>query len=382
LAKTNWLQHCEKFSKQADQSASARQKYCEKHELNPNSFRRELTVFKKSAGSESEVLPEKKAAKSSNKPDTEKPNTETKTGKKNELPGTSPAKRVPSKKSAGSTQIPKIAVTVNSRPNVVNRADGTRTFTKGNTAGLKHGAYSRVLSSLDLEVDAQDFSLADLNQLVKSRVLGMMRIRQKRFEGVEAVYARGDKLTRPVIAANGEEIQEPMTLIEALESVEYSGIEPFTGLVRQSLAIEEKMVSMLKTEREMAHLSQGEIIDITADLLARRAAEEMSATECCTMFASVGIPAPRILLLEAEKELKELAPPPPETGGVSQAEIDAAREASKARRIASAQEEAERVAWFNQTMAGLGEVGGVRVTESPIESEQSDIALDEASSYD
>lgn len=380
MAKIDWAKHCEKFGKQADQSASARQAYCEKHDLNPNSFRRELTVFKKSAGDEKPAKTAKKPTSTASK---EKPKTETKTPQKNELPHTKASKPASSGKSAGATRIAKINVSINSRPNVAKRANGTRTFTKGNTAGLKHGAYSQVLANIDLEVDVKDFDISDLNQLVKSRVLGMMRIRQKRFEGIEAIYARGDKLTRTVLAADGEEKQEPMTLIEALESVEYSGIEPFTGLVRQSLAIEEKMVAMLKAEREMAPLSQSEIIDRTAELLTERAAEDLSATECCTRFAMAGIPAPRILLLEAEKELKELAPPPPETGGISQEDMDEARRKAKERRIASAQEETERTEWFTKTMAGLGEVGGVRITESPVEDlALSDVALETSSDYE
>ena len=263
------------------------------------------------------------------------------------------------------------------------RPNGTRTFTKGNTAGLIHGAYSQVLSNIDLEVDVETFGIADLNELVKSRVLAMMRIRQKRIEGIQTIYGRGDKLTRTVLAADGEEKQEPMTLIEAIESVEYAGLEPFVGLVRQSLAIEEKMVAMTKIEREMAPLSQTEIIDRTAELLTERAADELSATECCTRFAMAGIPAPRILLLEAEKELKELAPPPADTGGISQEDMDEARRKAKERRIASAQEEAERVKWFNETMAGLGEVGGVRVTESPVEElPPIDVALETSSDYE
>lgn len=143
------------------------------------------------------------------------------------------------------------------------------------------------------------------------------------------------------------------------------------------------MVAMTKIEREMAPLSQTEIIDRTAELLTERAADELSATECCTRFAMAGIPAPRILLLEAEKELKELAPPPADTGGISQEDMDEARRKAKERRIASAQEEAERVKWFNETMAGLGEVGGVRVTESPVEElPPIDVALETSSDYE
>jgi hypothetical protein len=379
LAKNHWQQHCEKFSKQADQSASARQQYCEKNDLNPNSFRRELTAFKKISGAEDKPAPAKKTTKA---PTKSAPKTETKTTKKNELPHTKASKPAPNKKSGRPTQIPRVSVSVNSRPNVVNRPDGTRTFTKGNTARLTHGAFSQVLSNIDLEVDVQEFDLADLNQLVKSRLLGMMRIRQKRFEGVKEIYDKGEKLTRTVLTADGEEKLEPITLIEALESVEYSGIDPFVGLVKQSLAIEEKMVAMLKSEREMAPLSQSEIVDLTARLLAERAAEELSATECCTRFASMGIPAPRILLLEAEKELKEQAPPPPDTSGVTDEQMEEARRAARERRIASAQEEQDRAKWFSDTMAGLGEVGGVRVTESPVDDDLPGVALDSASEYD
>lgn len=359
MSKSHWHKHCVAFAKQADQSASARNAYCDKHKLNPNSFRREFAAFK-NAGAQPEAKPAKESKKVG--PVKAEPS------KKIDEPRTDAQKPKATKGRAGSTRVPRINVTVKTaadrpHPNVVLRENGTRTFTQGNTASVKHGAYSRLMTDLDLECDPADFGLSDLGQLAKSRLLGMARIRQAKVEAISKLYSEGKKMTRPVMTPDGE-INEPMTLLEAMEEVEYSGIEPLTRLVQLAVQVEEKVISMEKMRRDMAHLSRGEIVEMTAAILQRRALEELSATDTCKLFAENGIEPPKFLQAESDKEIKDATPPPPEDGGLTNEAIEEARRRAIERKNASVDELSERQAWLDNTLAATGQVGDVRVTES------------------
>lgn len=359
MSKSHWHKHCVAFSKQADQSAAARNAYCEKHQLNPNSFRREFAAFK-SAGAQSEEKPEKEPKKV-------RP-VKAESSEKNDEPRTDAQKPKAGKGRAGSTRVPRINVTVKTaanrpHPNVVLREDGTRTFTQGNTASVKHGAYSRLMTDLDLECDPAEFSLVDLGQVTKSRVLAMSRIRKAKLDAVAQLYSDGKKMTRVVIGPDGE-TNEPMTLLEAIEEIEFSGIEPLTRLVQLAVQVEEKVISMEKMRRDMAHLSRGEIVEMTAAILQRRALEELSATDTCKLFAENGIEPPKFLQAESDKEIKEATPPPPEDGGLTNEAIEEARRRAIERKNASVGELAERQAWLDKTLASTGQVGEVRITES------------------
>lgn len=359
MAKSHWQKHCAAFSKQADQSAAARNAYCEKNQLNPNSFRREFAAYKNS-GAEPETKPEKEPKKV-------RP-VKGESSKKNDEPRTDAQKPKAGKGRAGSTRVPRINISVKTaagrpHPNVVTRPDGTRTFTQGNTASVKHGAYSRLMTDLDLECDPSEFSLADLGQVAKSRVLGMARIRQAKLNAVERLYDEGKKMTRPVMTPDGI-VNEPMTLLEAIEDIEYSGIEPLTRLVALAVQVEEKTISMEKMRRDMAHLSRGEIVEMTASILQRRALEELSATDTCRLFAESGIEPPKFLQAESDKEIKKATPPPPEDGGLTNEQIEEARRKAIERKNASQGELSERQEWLDTTLAATGQVGDVRVTES------------------
>lgn len=359
MSKSHWQKHCVAFSKQADQSAASRNAYCDKHKLNPNSFRREFAAFKSSG-----AQPETKPAKESKKVGPVKAEP----SKKNDEPRTDAQKSKSVKGRAGSTRVPRINVTVKTaadrpHPNVVLREDGTRTFTQGNTASVKHGAYSRLMTDLDLECDPADFSLADLGQVAKSRVLAMSRIRQAKLEAISQLYSDGKKMTRVVIGPDGA-TNEPITLLEAIEDVEYSGIEPLTRLVQLAVQVEEKAISMEKMRRDMAHLSRGEIVEVTASILQRRALEDLTATDTCRLFAENGIEPPKFLQAESDKEIKAATPPPPDDGGLTNEAIEDARRKALERKNNTQGELSERQAWLDKTLASTGQVGDVRVTES------------------
>ncbi len=342
--------------------------YCDKHNLNPNSFRRELAAYKKSAENEPTEKADKSGARTkegAKKPATSQSKPQPKQQKQqDQKPHTEAQKPAKKGKGAGSTRVPRIQVTVNARPNVVNRPDGTRTFVKGNTASLKHGAYSQLLSKMDLDCDPADFTLGDLGMLVKSRIIGMAKIRQAQIKALEEAYAMGHQMTRTLIGPEGEYLQ-PMTLLEAIEEIEFAGLDPLGKLVGLAAQLEEKAVSLEKARLDMAHMSKADIVETTAELLMQRTAENLSAMQTCELFAKSGIEPPKLLVLEAEKELKELKPPADEGGGITKEQMEDARRKSLQRRMDGEKELEEKRKWLELELASVGHTGEVRVTESP-----------------
>lgn len=358
MAKTDWPHHCATFSSQQDISASARRAYCEANGLNPNSFRRELANYKpEEKPAKQASKPISKPAKDTDKRDSQKP--EKKSGK-----GTAKSAASGVKSGGMTTRIPKTEIKINTRPNVETRPNGTRTFTKGNTAAMKHGGYASVLSEMDLEIDPDHVDLLDMSRLLKTRLLGMSKIRRDRMNGIVTMYESGHKMTRVVIGPDGEEKHEPMTLIEAMESVEYSGIESFSRLMSQFVMVEEKAISIEKMRRDTNALSKSEAVEKTAELFARRATEGLTAVETCHHFSAAGLEPPKMLLLEAEKELREMEPDPDKEVGVSQAELDEARAVAMANRANDEEEIRTRKEWLDSVLAAAGQTGEVRVTNS------------------
>lgn len=361
MAKIDWQKHCAEFLSLQDTSAAARRDYCDSNSLNPNSFRRELATYSQAKAKET---PAKKPKISAAAATPEKPKKETKTKAPDQGANTSKSRQAAKGSGSKTTQIPKTNITINSRPNVETRPNGTRTFTKGNTAAMKHGGYSSLMSSLDFEIEPDGLDLSDMARILKTRILGMSRIRRDRMNGIVDMYEKGNKLTRTYIGPDGEELQEPMTLIEAMESVEYAGIEPFSRLMSQLVLVEEKTVTIEKNRRDISAKTKSEVVELTAAILMQRSQDNLSAVETCHLFASSGIEPPKLLLMEAEKEIKTVEPPADENG-VTEAELAEARALSKKNRQ---QEDGnfkkEREAWLQQILEESGQVGEVKETVS------------------
>jgi hypothetical protein len=364
LAKIDWQKHCAEFLSLQDTSAAARRDYCESNGLNPNSFRRELATYSQSKSQETPPKKADKKTKPTTKAALDKPKKETKSKAPDQVTHTDARRTTAKVGSQKTTQIPKTNITINSRPNVETRPNGTRTFTKGNTAAMKHGGYSSVMSSLDLEMEPDDLDLSDMGRILKTRILGMSRIRRDRMNGIADMYEKGNKLTRTYIGPDGEERQEPMTLIEAMESVEYSGIEPFSRLMSQLVLVEEKTVSIEKNRRDISAMTKSEVVELTAAILMQRSQENLTAVDTCHLFASKGIEPPKLLLMEAEKEIKT-AEPEPDENGVTEEELAEARATAKKNRQQEDESfRKEREGWLKQILEESGQVGEVKETIS------------------
>lgn len=348
MAKTNWTAHCQDFLSQSNTSAKARSEYAEGHGLNDNSFRRELTKFKKSLEADQlqgDQNSDQKADHSTRrdqkgKADQKKsePNKDIKNQGVKNISGSkgrkAKADQGKSDQNGGATRAR--TTRDKSTSNVITRPDGTRSFTPGNTASLIHGAYSeRLFHDQDTEALA-DMPISDMHKMMKARFSLMEMIRTDVIRQTQKDYEEGRAHTKEVFE-DGELIQIPMTYEEAIFGSMLAGMKEQTKLYDSVVKAEQTQQSLYIQMRKMSQFTHEEATEEIAAVLERYNREELTAIEAGILLEGKGIRLPVTLKGLIEREIEEMEPRSKgEEGGLTEEQLNEIR--SKALRYEAEEE--------------------------------------------
>lgn len=365
MAKTNWAAHAQAFIDRGNESKPARDAYCLEHDINPNSFRRELNKYKSAnSNPDQKIVISKKADQSPRrKPD----QTKSKKVDKKQNDKTNPkAERLLS--GGGCSESDQEAGTTRARGRVANdvpanvtRDDGTRCFAKGNKASLLHGRYANKLLTREEYFDYAEASLEDVHRVMKSRFFGMQQISTTLIDQVIEDYGNGRAHVKEVFEG-GDLVQIPMSFEEAITSAQLTGLKEFTKLGESIMKAEQNMQQLMIDAHKLSPISQAEAIERTAELLKERNEKKLSAAETCLLFSENGIKAPPILLEEAKQEIKLREPEVDDNaGGLSQEQVDAAHAASVKQRAVRDEEVSAHKANISRLIKKHADEGKMKV---------------------
>lgn len=354
MAKINWNMHCQSLLSGGEQSAKARKAYAEQHNLNDNSFRRELTKYKKSTP-ESAPIDDQKSdqhAKNDQRKPKQAPNKKpvknqrvTKKPTKADKAGTSDHKK--SDQSAGTPRAH--AHVAKNRPTHVVNPDGTMRFAKGNTVSVIHGAFAeKLFLNADMEALA-DITLDDMHRMSKARFAMIEMIRTDLVKQVQFNYENGNPSIKEVFDG-GEIIRIPMTFEEAISGAMLVGHKEQTKLYADVMKAEQTQAALVLQSHNTSPLSKADAIDETGRILELQENGELTPIEAGYLLEGKGITLPFTLKVMIEKEIESIEPPAnPDEEGLTPEQI----EAIKLEAIKFESEEDEKVSRNNEELAKL-----------------------------
>lgn len=366
MAKTNWTEHAEAFIGAGDEAKAARDKYCDDHGINPNSFRRELNKYKADHGKNT-VVSKKTAHKADQKPRQKADQPSKAKAPSKQSPNKSDqskksGSRVARSKSDQNGGTPRARARVaKDVPANIKREDGTYCFAPGNKASLLHGRYAKQLLSREEYFDFAEASIEDVHKVMKARYFGMQQISTHLIDQVIADYDAGREHVKEIFE-DGELVKIPMSFEEAITSAQLTGLKEFTKLGDSIMKSQQNMQQLMIEAHQLSPYSQTKAIEITAELLDQRQKESLSATDTCLLFDRKGIKPPIILLEEAKHEIKNMAPEIDDNaGGITQEQVDAAHAASVAQRAARDKEVAAHRARIEKLVSRHANEGKMKV---------------------
>ncbi|MDC5753574.1 hypothetical protein [Vibrio europaeus] len=327
MAKTDWNSHCETFLKQDDQSAKARNAYAGANGINPNSFRRELSNYKKLTASSD-------TSKANGKPDQNKKSDQNAKAdqEKSQKPSKNKTLKNQKDKSKGKaggsdhTKPDQSGGTTRGRahvakndPNVI-RENGTRRFKKGNTASLIHGAYAKEFFLHDGHEEWATTPLADIHSLAKSKYMLMESIRTDLIRQTKNDYEEGRSHTKEVFEG-GELTLVPMTFQEAIFAAMLAGHKEQTKLLSDIAKVEQTQNSLNIQSYNLSPLSKEEQIKEIASVLASYEKKEITAIDAGLALSAKGIEPPGTLKLLIEKEVEAMDDNDDSEEGITEEEL-------------------------------------------------------------
>ena len=327
MAKIDWKSHCETFLKQVDQSARARNAYAEQCSININSFRRELTKYKKILAEDSNSTQSKKANQPPKADQNSKADQKVTTKKqKNKSVKNQSYKSKGKAEGSDHKEIdqPVSSTRVRARvakndPNII-RANGTRCFKKGNTASLIHGAYAKEFFLNQSHEEWSATSLEEIHSLAKSKYMLMESIRTDVIRQTKNDYEEGRAHTKEVFE-NGELTLVPMTFQEAIFAAMLAGHKEQTKLLSDIAKVEQTQQALLVQLRNMSEMSRAEQIEYIAVTLGKYENKEITAIEAGLSLSAKGIEPPGTLKLLIEKEVEAMDDNDDSEEGITEEEL-------------------------------------------------------------
>lgn len=373
LSKVDWNAHYESFlaEQKAEPKLSAAE-YARRHGLNGNSARRSFNKIKAArlegadrSTSESDRSP----AKSDRSPKKQgrsggdrTSNKKTKNTEKSKGRGAKRAVNAHTNTDSHAYDDEKLKATDHFKPikrsqMPVERSRG------GNFAGVQHGRYMDY-ANIDDHLKEMAADLADdggAYHIMAARYLQMTKNQQELLVNIEEDYSN----KKPWTDENGE----PMPKSRAISQVIYGTSKLFTevekGLIDARLKMRKLQLDEQKHNNELANshpLTRQEQITRTKELLAEREAKELSAVDAAYLFELEGLPVPRTLSAEADKEISLREPVKAEGEEITAEELD------EAMADYEAQNEKWETSWLEEREQGLKALesidgGGVEIIE-------------------
>ncbi|EKO3439516.1 hypothetical protein NTE19_003408 [Vibrio fluvialis] len=354
MAKIDWLTHCRLFLSQKDTSTKARKAYALECGLNENSFRRELTNYKKEADQGESNHPDQPVSSKADQKTDHKADQKKKTDQKKQSDQKSRTKADSNKndknqqfseskgsegrvaksdqgktdQNGGTTRARYDKARDISRPastNVTVRPDGTRTFTIGNTASLIHGGYAEKLFLNQEVADLAEMPITDMHKMMKSRFAVMEMIRTDVVRQTQADYENGRAHTKEVFE-DGEIVQIPMTYEEAIFSSMLAGMKEQTKLYDSVVKAEQTQFSLLMQYQKMSRFTHEEAVKEIEAVMERYQEDQLSAIEAGILLESKGIKLPSTLRGLIAREIEEMDPKGKEQdGGLTEEQLNEIR---------------------------------------------------------
>lgn len=190
-------------------------------------------------------------------------------------------------------------------------------------AGVTHGAYMD-FAKFDpdiIELASVLFSEGGATQVQSARLIQMSVIQNKMKAAIEKDYAEGN----PWKDENGNTIP----ISRAKSQLEFGSSKAFTDVEKANIQARLEYYKLeiqqrkLEIELHVQHpLSYKERIARTRELLAIKAKEDLSAVDASYLFEVEGIPIPRTLAAEADKEISLRQPERIDAPEVTAEELD------------------------------------------------------------
>lgn len=197
-------------------------------------------------------------------------------------------------------------------------------FTPGNSHSVIHGGYAQIarLDSDLVEVASNIDPTSLANELItaRSQYLSMLRFVGEQRQALIEQYARGEPLKDfddndiPLTKALGDLEFGTAGKIRALEGV-------IAMLVGSHAKIVKDFTQLRHKEHELPAVSAVSALAITQKLFDEREAKEWTALETARQFERRGVPVPKSIMFEAEREIATYEAPIDDSG-LSDDELD------------------------------------------------------------
>lgn len=351
---TDWVKHCKSFLKNCDTGGAAEQKaYTGRRGLSWNTFRVHLSKYKKSETYKRSLAQTQSAAR------LVKSKTSKKTGTSAQSPSENRAKNAGETIPVGAHVAKRVPKT---KKHVVQKEDGLYKFAKGHSASLVHGKYSKILFLSPEYEELAQMSLRDQKSLLGQQyaLIGVTAVSTE--NQLMDRYKNNDPITKKVMDSTGKVTDVELTFNEAMAEIAIASAMPMNEILKTMTTTESKLAAIEQAEYQQAAYTPAEIVFHTAEIMAYRDEESLSAKDTCNRFMLMGLVPPSTLVREFEKELNNTKPQPPADAGITGAEVRAIKTSQDIKRAKAATELNERRIANEKMYAGFTGVGDENVT--------------------